>query len=161
MRTHIKKADDKVPILAAIGSVIYFGLIVREFIHFFTRAPWPGYTVAFNRPTLILSTGLWIAGIVALWLPKTVTSRLISVVAVFGTLMHGIVLKLGAAEVSQEGLVYVAFGMILCFVTLDDLAHRTAADGSYLPNQIKPRLPEDVLDDQEPEPPIDEHRLVG
>jgi hypothetical protein len=160
MRTHIRKTDNRVPFLAAVGSLIYFGLIAREFIHFFTRSPWPGYTVAFNRPMLILSTALWIGGIVALWLPKTATSRLINMVAVFGTLLHGILLK-SATDVSQEGLVYVAFGVILCFVTLDDLAHRTAADGSYLPYQVKPRLPEDILDDQEPEPPIDEHRLVG
>jgi hypothetical protein len=161
MRTHIKKADNKVPFLAAIGSVIYFGLMVREFIHFFAKAAWPGYTTAFNGLMLIFSVAFWAIGIVALWLPKTATSRLLSVMAVFWTLCHGVILKLGAANVSQEGLIYVAFGIILCFVTLDDLAHRVAADGSYLPNQVQPRLPEDVLEDEQPEPPIDEHRLVG
>jgi len=161
MQTRVKQADDKAPFLAAVGTVIYVGLIARGVFHYFTRAPWPGFTASFNKLSLLVSLLFWIPGIAALWMPKTAVTRLISIVSVFATLMYGVVLRSGSSGTSSEGFLYVGFAAILCFVTLSDLAHRRAVDGSYLPGQPEPRSREDLNDDEEPEPPIDEHRLVG
>jgi hypothetical protein len=161
VQARVKQVDDKAPILATIGTVIYIGLIARGIFHFFTKAPWPGFLVSFNKSTLFVSLLFWIPGIAALWMPKTAVTRLFSIISVFATLMYGIILRSGSSGTSSEGFLYVGFAAILCFVTLSDLAHRRAVDGSYLPGQPEPRSSEDVKDDQEPEPPIDEHRLVG
>jgi hypothetical protein len=155
------QTDSRVTFLAVVGTVIYVGLIAREFVHLALGAPWPGFRVGFNLPMLIVSVSFWILGSMALWLPKTAISRLIAMLGVLATFAHGLVLRSSSAEASVEGLVNIAFAAILAFVTLGDLNRRRAADGSYLPGQEAPLPPEVVKDEEEPEPPIDEHRLVG